>query len=147
MCAEALWWRSHRRIVADHLLAKGFFVAHVMGHGKVVPAKLTPGIGCFAMERSPTHPKRVWISTVKNDPAFWRWVGWAACAGEWPARLAYSSPGAVEVVQNGALPSVSMYAAPSEDRFRGGRLGSMSRGEPQVPLGLECPHGRGITLA
>lgn len=44
MCAEAVWWRCHRRIVADHLLAKGFFVAHVMGHGKVVPAKLTPGI-------------------------------------------------------------------------------------------------------
>jgi uncharacterized protein (DUF488 family) len=44
MCAEAVWWRCHRRIIADHLLAKGFFVAHVMGHGKVVPAKLTSGI-------------------------------------------------------------------------------------------------------
>ena len=44
MCAEALWWRCHRRIVADHLLAKGFYVAHVMGPGKVVPAKFTPGI-------------------------------------------------------------------------------------------------------
>ena len=44
MCAEAVWWRCHRRIIADHLLAKGFFVAHVMGHGKVVPAKFTPGI-------------------------------------------------------------------------------------------------------
>jgi uncharacterized protein (DUF488 family) len=44
MCAEALWWRCHRRIVADHLLAKGFYVGHVMGPGKVVPAKFTPGI-------------------------------------------------------------------------------------------------------
>ena len=44
MCAEAVWWRCHRRIIADYLLARGFFVAHVMGHGKVVPAKLTPGI-------------------------------------------------------------------------------------------------------
>ena len=44
MCAEALWWHCHRRIVADHLLAKGFYVAHVMGLGKVVPAKFTPGI-------------------------------------------------------------------------------------------------------
>jgi len=44
MCAEAVWWRCHRRIIADHLLAKGFFVLHVRGHGKVVPAKLTPGI-------------------------------------------------------------------------------------------------------
>jgi uncharacterized protein (DUF488 family) len=44
MCAEAVWWRCHRRIIADYLLAKGVPVAHVMGHGKVVPAKLTPGI-------------------------------------------------------------------------------------------------------
>ena len=44
MCAEAVWWRCHRRIIADYLLAKGFFVSHVMGHGKVVPAKFTSGI-------------------------------------------------------------------------------------------------------
>lgn len=44
MCAEAVWWRCHRRIIADYLLSKGVPVAHVMGHGKVVPAKLTPGI-------------------------------------------------------------------------------------------------------
>src|SRR6476646_3921778 len=30
--------------VADYLLSKGVPVAHHMGHGKVVPAKLTPGI-------------------------------------------------------------------------------------------------------
>jgi uncharacterized protein (DUF488 family) len=45
MCAEAVWWRCHRRIIADYLLSKGIPVAHVMGHGKVVPAKLTPGVG------------------------------------------------------------------------------------------------------
>jgi uncharacterized protein (DUF488 family) len=44
MCAEAVWWRCHRRIIADHLLAKGYFVSHVMGHGKVVPANFTPRI-------------------------------------------------------------------------------------------------------
>ena len=44
MCAEAVWWRCHRRIIADYLLSKRIPVAHVMGHGKVVPAKLTPGI-------------------------------------------------------------------------------------------------------
>jgi uncharacterized protein (DUF488 family) len=43
MCAEALWWRCHRRIIADHLLAEGMPVAHVMGHGKIEAAKLTPG--------------------------------------------------------------------------------------------------------
>ena len=43
MCAEALWWRCHRRIIADHLLAEGLPVAHVMGDGKIEAAKLTPG--------------------------------------------------------------------------------------------------------
>ena len=44
MCAEAVWWRCRRRIIADYLLASGVPVAHIMGRGKVVPAKLTPGI-------------------------------------------------------------------------------------------------------
>ena len=43
MCAEALWWRCHRRIIADYLLAEGIPVAHIMGHNKVLPATLTPG--------------------------------------------------------------------------------------------------------
>ena len=43
MCAEAVWWRCHRRIIADHLLAGGTPVYHVMGPGRVVPATLTPG--------------------------------------------------------------------------------------------------------
>ena len=43
MCAEALWWRCHRRVIADHLLVAGSPVAHVMGEGKIEAAKLTPG--------------------------------------------------------------------------------------------------------
>ena len=43
MCAEALWWRCHRRIVTDHLLAHGQVVLHIMGPGKLEPARLTPG--------------------------------------------------------------------------------------------------------
>jgi uncharacterized protein (DUF488 family) len=43
MCAEAVWWRCHRRIIADYLLADGFTVEHIMGPGKIDPAKLTPG--------------------------------------------------------------------------------------------------------
>lgn len=33
MCSEAVWWRCHRRIIADHLLAHGDEVEHVMGLG------------------------------------------------------------------------------------------------------------------
>jgi uncharacterized protein (DUF488 family) len=43
MCAEAVWWRCHRRIVADHLLACGETVFHIMGHGRLEPARLTKG--------------------------------------------------------------------------------------------------------
>jgi uncharacterized protein (DUF488 family) len=44
MCAEAVWWRCHRRIIADYLLTAGIPVAHIMGPGKVEPAKPTPGV-------------------------------------------------------------------------------------------------------
>jgi uncharacterized protein (DUF488 family) len=43
MCAEAVWWRCHRRIVADYLLAEGWTVLHIMGPGQETPATLTPG--------------------------------------------------------------------------------------------------------
>jgi uncharacterized protein (DUF488 family) len=43
MCAETLWWRCHRRIIADHLLAAGETVLHILGPGEVQPASLTPG--------------------------------------------------------------------------------------------------------
>ena len=31
MCAETLWWRCHRRIIADYLLAAGRTVIHIPG--------------------------------------------------------------------------------------------------------------------
>jgi len=43
MCAEAVWWRCHRRIITDYLLAGGTRVEHIMGLGQVVPATITPG--------------------------------------------------------------------------------------------------------
>ena len=42
MCAEAVWWRCHRRIIADYLLSGGWEVIHLMGNGRTEPAKLTP---------------------------------------------------------------------------------------------------------
>ena len=44
MCAEALWWRCHRRIIADYLLADGVAVFHLLGLQDVKPAGLTPGV-------------------------------------------------------------------------------------------------------
>jgi uncharacterized protein (DUF488 family) len=42
MCAEAVWWRCHRRFIADYLVAEGERVFHIMGPGKVEPASLNP---------------------------------------------------------------------------------------------------------
>lgn len=33
MCAETLWWRCHRRLIADALLMHGFEVVHLIGPG------------------------------------------------------------------------------------------------------------------
>lgn len=43
MCAEAVWWRCHRRIISDHLLAHHVQVLHIMGPGKTVDAQLSAG--------------------------------------------------------------------------------------------------------
>ena len=42
MCAEAVWWRCHRRIIADYLILHGREVIHLMGAGRIEPARMTP---------------------------------------------------------------------------------------------------------
>jgi len=42
MCAESLWWRCHRRIIADYLIAAGDEVLHILGPGHTEPARMTP---------------------------------------------------------------------------------------------------------
>jgi uncharacterized protein (DUF488 family) len=43
MCSEAVWWRCHRRIIADHLLAHGEQVIHIMDASRSQRAELTAG--------------------------------------------------------------------------------------------------------
>jgi len=43
MCAEAVWWRCHRRIIADYLICAGESVLHILGSDRVDRALLTPG--------------------------------------------------------------------------------------------------------
>ena len=43
MCSESVWWRCHRRIIADHLLARDEVVRHILGPGHVDPAELSIG--------------------------------------------------------------------------------------------------------
>ena len=42
MCAEALWWRCHRRLVADALVARGWTVDHIGPDGRLTRHELTP---------------------------------------------------------------------------------------------------------
>ena len=41
MCAEALWWRCHRRIISDYLIAAGEIVFHILGPGQVKQAQIS----------------------------------------------------------------------------------------------------------
>jgi uncharacterized protein (DUF488 family) len=34
MCAEAVWWRCHRSLIADYLKAAGVTVLHIVGEGR-----------------------------------------------------------------------------------------------------------------
>jgi len=42
MCAEALWWQCHRRLIADQLLATGHEVLHIQSRDVAAPHKLIP---------------------------------------------------------------------------------------------------------
>ena len=42
MCAEAVWWRCHRSLIADCLKARGAEVLHILGANKVEPHPYTP---------------------------------------------------------------------------------------------------------
>ena len=42
MCAEAVWWRCHRRIITDYLLAADRDVWHILARDNVEPARITP---------------------------------------------------------------------------------------------------------
>lgn len=42
MCAEALWWQCHRRLIADDFVARDWQVLHLMAPGKLQPHPLNP---------------------------------------------------------------------------------------------------------
>lgn len=49
MCSEAVWWRCHRRLIADFaVLARGVPVHHLMHDGRLTPHSPTPGARLLA---------------------------------------------------------------------------------------------------
>ena len=43
MCAEALYWRCHRKLVSDYLSAHNVEVRHIAGRGKLLEHNMTAG--------------------------------------------------------------------------------------------------------
>lgn len=41
MCSEAVWWRCHRRIVTDYIIARGIEVRHILSSTNVSSAEMT----------------------------------------------------------------------------------------------------------
>lgn len=62
MCSEAVWWRCHRRLVADHLIARGETVFHLMDPLRAEPARLSEGAsladGLLTYPSRPPEPPR-----------------------------------------------------------------------------------------
>ncbi len=58
MCAEAVWWRCHRSLIADHLKAQGWKVLHIFNSDKVQEHPYTSAArivdGQLSYETSPT---------------------------------------------------------------------------------------------
>lgn len=55
MCAEALWWRCHRRLIADVLVSVGVSVSHITERGAephrlASPARMVDGMLSYAPE-------------------------------------------------------------------------------------------------
>ena len=57
MCSESVFWRCHRRLVADYLLVKGIPVQHIMPSGELRPHTLTEGAKVEAGELTYPPPE------------------------------------------------------------------------------------------
>ncbi|MDQ3933081.1 MAG: DUF488 domain-containing protein [Actinomycetota bacterium] len=55
MCSEALWWRCHRRLVADRLVVAGDAVLHIGADGRASEHELTP-FACVSGDGQITYP-------------------------------------------------------------------------------------------
>jgi uncharacterized protein (DUF488 family) len=62
MCSEAVWWRCHRRLIADFaVLARGAVVRHLMHDGRRTPHPVAAGArltedGWLVYDRAPEQP-------------------------------------------------------------------------------------------
>ncbi|NCT68808.1 MAG: DUF488 domain-containing protein [Rhodanobacteraceae bacterium] len=59
LCAEVLWWRCHRSLIADDLVLHGWRVVHILGNGHLTPhafrepARLLDGVPVYGSGQAP----------------------------------------------------------------------------------------------
>lgn len=75
MCAEAVWWRCHRALIADVLSVRGIEVIHILDethstvHPYTSPARIVQGrLSYVATEGKPLAQKRRPASQQRLDP-------------------------------------------------------------------------------
>jgi uncharacterized protein (DUF488 family) len=54
MCAETLWWRCHRRLIADAITLGGATISHILDVGNAQPHRLHPAVRADELGR-PTY--------------------------------------------------------------------------------------------
>jgi len=61
MCAEAVWWQCHRRLIADDFTARGWDVLHLMKAGRSELHPLNPAARMVndVLEYPPEQPKLI----------------------------------------------------------------------------------------
>lgn len=59
MCSESVWWRCHRRLIADVVMvAHGLDVTHLMHDGRLLPAEPSAGVRISAGDGLPVWDGR-----------------------------------------------------------------------------------------
>ncbi|MBE0704013.1 MAG: DUF488 domain-containing protein [Afipia sp.] len=61
MCSEAVWWRCHRRLIADNLIARDEAVFHILGNNRIETARLTSG-AVVRTDKTVIYPKMTGIA-------------------------------------------------------------------------------------
>ena len=91
MCSEAVWWRCHRRIIADYLIAAGERVFHILGRNHIEQAHMTSGaklghVGTLTYPANVSDSDRKAIEALPFTSNLWRqidrWVNEGGAEGD-----------------------------------------------------------------